>query len=179
MSGLFGSLGVARSALFANQLVLQTTANNVANAGRPEYSRQRVDLTASLPETLPVGQVGTGVTVAGIRRLRDQFLDQQFSKAQQALGEHTAEQSTLGQIETLLGEPSDTGLQASLSQFFTALRDVASYPEDATTRRAALEQGGTLASNLQRASAGLTDLKRNLESEITGRSTISSSRSVN
>jgi flagellar hook-associated protein 1 FlgK len=169
MSGLFGTLGVAKSALFASQLVLQTTANNVANAGRPAYSRQRVDLTASLPETLPVGQVGTGVTVAGIRRLRDQFLDQQFSKAQQALGEHEATQSTLTQIETLLGEPSDTGLQASLSQFFTSLRDVASYPEDSTTRRAALEQGGILASNLQRVSAGLTDLKRNIESEITGR----------
>ena len=169
MSSLFGSLGVARSALFANQLILQTTANNVANAGRPEYSRQRVDLAASVPETLPVGQVGTGVTVAGIRRLRDQFMDQQFARAQQSLGEYEAEQSTLSQIEALLGEPSDEGLRASLSQFFTAMRDVASYPEDYTTRRAALEQGEILASDLRRASVGLTELKRNIESEITGR----------
>lgn len=169
MSGLFGSLNVARSALFANQLVLQTTANNVANSGRSDYSRQRVDLVASLPEMLPVGQVGTGVTVAGIRRLRDQFLDQQFTRAEQSLGEYEAEQSTLGQIEALLGEPSDEGLQASLSNFFTALTDVASYPQDYTTRRAALEQGETLASDLRRASSGLTELKRNLESEILGK----------
>lgn len=169
MSSLFGSLGIARSALFANQLVLQTTANNVANAGRSEYSRQRVDLTASLPETLPVGQVGTGVTVAGIRRLRDQFLDQQFTRAHQVLGEYEAAQSTLSQIEALLGEPSDEGLQASLGRFFTALRDVASYPEDYTTRRAALEQGEILAGDLRRASAGVTDLTRNLEREIEGK----------
>lgn len=169
MSSLFGSLGVARSALFANQLVLQTTANNVANAGRSDYSRQRVDLTASLPETLPIGQLGTGVTVDGIRRLRDAFLDRQYSRAQQALGEYTAQQSTLSQIEALLGEPSDEGLQASFAQFFTALRDVASYPEDYTTRRAALEQGEVLAGDLRRANAGLTELKRNLETEITDR----------
>jgi flagellar hook-associated protein 1 FlgK len=169
MSGLFGSLNAARSALYANQLVLQTTANNVANSGRSDYSRQRVDLVASLPETLPVGQVGTGVTVAGIRRLRDQFLDRQFVRAAQSLGEYEAEQSTLSQIEALLGEPSDEGLQASLSQLFTALTDVASYPQDYTTRRAALEQGETVASDLRRASSGLTELKRNLESEILGR----------
>jgi flagellar hook-associated protein 1 FlgK len=168
MSSLFGSLNAARSALYANQLVLQTTANNVANSGRSDYSRQRVDLVASLPETLPVGQVGTGVTVAGIRRLRDQFLDRQFIRAAQSLGEYEAEQSTLSQIEALLGEPSDEGLQASLSQFFTALTDVASYPQDYTTRRAALEQGETVASDLRRASSGLTELKRNLESEILG-----------
>jgi flagellar hook-associated protein 1 FlgK len=169
MSGLFGTLGVARSALFANQLVLQTTANNVANAGRTDYTRQRVDLTASMPETLPVGQLGTGVTVAGIRRLRDRFLDQQFSTAQQTLGEQQAEQTTLTQIESILGEPSDTGLQASLSSFFTALGDVANNPEDSTTRRAAVEQGAILANDLQRASNGLDGLKRNLESEIAGR----------
>ncbi len=169
MSSLFGSLNVARSALFANQLVLQTTANNVANSGRSDYSRQRVDLVASLPETLPVGQVGTGVTVAGIRRLRDQFLDQQFIRAEQSLGEYEAEQATLNQIEALLGEPSDEGLQASLSRFFTAVTDVASYPQDYTTRRAALEQAETLAGDLRRVSSGLTDLKRNLESEIRGK----------
>jgi flagellar hook-associated protein 1 FlgK len=169
MSGLFGTLGVAKSALFANQLVLQTTANNVANAGRAEYTRQRVDLTASPPETLPVGQVGTGVTVAGIRRLRDQFLDQQYARSQQALGEHQATQSALSQIESLLGEPSDDGLQASFSRFFNALRDVASYPEDYTTKRAAVEQGDILAGDLRRASTGLTDLKRNIETEIVRR----------
>jgi flagellar hook-associated protein 1 FlgK len=169
MSSLFGSLNVARSALFANQLVLQTTANNVANSGRSDYSRQRVDLVASLPETLPVGQVGTGVTVSGVRRLRDQFLDRQFIRAEQSLGEYEAEQTTLKQIEALLGEPSDEGLQASLSRFFTALTDVASYPQDYTTRRAALEQGATLASDLRRASSGLTELKRNLESTILGK----------
>ena len=78
MSTLFGILGTARSGLYASQLALQTTSNNVSNAGTPGYSRQRVDQVESLPEILPVGQLGTGVRVDSITRLRDLFADTQF-----------------------------------------------------------------------------------------------------
>ena len=166
MSGLFGTLGVARSALYAQQLVLQTTSNNVANASRTDYSRQVVDLTDSVPETLSMGQVGTGVTAAGIRRIRDSFLDRQYWQAQQALGEQTASQSTLSQIESLLGEPSDSGLQAQLTSFFSALQGLQTNPQDPTTRSTVLEQASALADGFQHLSTGMQDLKTNLESDI-------------
>jgi flagellar hook-associated protein 1 len=169
MSGLFGSLGVGRSALFANQLVLQTTANNVANAGRAGYSRQRVDLAASFPENLPVGQLGTGVSVEGVRRLRDRFLDQQYLHAEQSRSQREADLATLQQVETLFGEPSDSGLRSSLSTFFSALQDLSTYPQDATTRRAALEQADIVAGDLRRLRAGLDDLTRNIETTLAGR----------
>lgn len=166
MSSLFGSLNAARSALYAAQFALQTTSNNVANAATRGYSRQRVDLREAQPETLPVGQLGTGVAVDSIRRLRDQFMDQQYYQAQQVLGEYQAQQSTLNQIEALLGEPSDNGLQASLSRFFAAVHDLASYPSDGTTRRTVLEQARILAGDFNRLSNAVTGVKRNLESEI-------------
>ncbi len=169
MSTLFGILGVAKSGLYAAQLSLQTSANNVANAGTQGYSRQRADLTESPPENLPIGQIGTGVSVDGIRRLRDQFLDHQYYQAQQSLGERQAVQSTLTQIEALLGEPSDSGLQANLSSFFSALEDLASYPTDLTTRRAVLEQGQILADTFNRLSTDLSELKRNLETDLSGK----------
>ena len=169
MSSLFGILSVARSALQASQLAIQTATNNVANAGTPGYSRQRVDLNESLPENLPVGQVGTGVTVNGIRRYRNEFFDRQFAQAQQALGERQAQQSTLEQIEAILNDPSDQGLQASLSRFFSSLHDLASYPGDLTTRRAVLEQGRILAGDLNRLNSSIVSLKRNIESELQSR----------
>ncbi|MFB3816361.1 MAG: flagellar hook-associated protein FlgK [Candidatus Methylomirabilales bacterium] len=166
MSGLFGTLGVARSGLTASQLALQTTANNVANAGTAGYTRQRADLEQSLPETLPVGQLGTGVRVDDIRRLRDRYLDQQFYLAQQTLGEREAQHAALAEIEALLAEPSEAGLRQSLSDFFTALSDLSSYPTDLTSRRAVLEQGRTLAGSFNRLAAGLADMKRNMEAEL-------------
>ncbi len=166
MSGLFGTLSVARSALYAQQLVLQTTSNNVANAGRTDYTRQRVDLAASYPEELPIGQLGTGVTAAGIRRIRDSFLDRQYWQAQQALGQQSASQSTLSQIESLLGEPSDSGLQAQMTSFFSAAQALQSNPQDLTTRSTLLEQASALADGFQHLSTGLQNLKTNLESDI-------------
>jgi flagellar hook-associated protein 1 FlgK len=170
MTSLFGTLWTAKSSLFANQLGLQTTSNNVANAGTKGYSRQRVDMVESPPETLPFGQVGTGVSVDGVRRIRDQFLDQQYLRAQQSLSQTQAEHDTWAQIEAILGEPSaDTGLQADMDRFFTSLQDLASYPTDLTTRTTVLEQAQTLAGTFNRLDVDLDALTRNLETEITGR----------
>jgi flagellar hook-associated protein 1 len=172
MSSLFGTLWTAKSSLFANQVALQTASNNVSNAGTKGYSRQRVDMVESRPETLPYGQVGTGVTVDSIRRIRDQFLDQQFLRAQESLSKTQAEHDTWSQIEAILGEPStDTGLQADMDRFFTSLQDLASYPTDLTTRRTVLEQAQTLSGTFNRLDTDLDSLTRNLETEITGRVT--------
>ena len=54
MSTLIGALGAAKSGLYARQLVLQTTGNNVANAGTPGHARHRVDLKESVSETLHI-----------------------------------------------------------------------------------------------------------------------------
>ncbi len=169
MSTLFGTLGVARSALFASQLALQTAANNVANAGTAGYSRQRVDLAESRPETLPVGLIGTGVTVDGIRRLRDQFADVQFRQANQALGQGEAELSGLRQIQGIFGEPSDSGLQASLGEFFAAMQELANNPADLTARTDVKERGMILAGTFNRLQSDLTLTMRNVESEILAR----------
>lgn len=169
MSTLFGILGAAKSGLYANQLALQTTGNNVANANSPGYSRQRVDLKEALPEQLPVGQLGTGVQVDGIRRLRDQFCDTQFRQANQTLGERDAELSTLEQIQGVLGEPSDSGLQASLAEFFAAAQTVANDPTNLTARTALKERGVILAGEFNRLQSDLSLLKRNLEDEIQAR----------
>jgi flagellar hook-associated protein 1 FlgK len=169
MSTLFSILGAAKSGLYANQLALQTTANNVANANSAGYSRQRVDLREALPEQLPVGQLGTGVLVDGIRRLRDQFADTLFRQANQTLGERDAKLSTLQQIQGVLGEPSDSGLQASLAEFFAAAQTLANDPTDLTARTALKERGMILAGEFNRLQSDLTLLKRNLEGEILGR----------
>ena len=169
MSSLFDTLWTAKSSLFANQVALQTTSNNVSNAATPGYSRQRVDMVESVPETLPYGQVGTGVTVDGVRRIRDQFLDQQYLRAQESLTKTQAEHDTWSQIEAILGEPSaDTGLQSDMNNFFTSLQDLASYPTDLTTRSTVLQQAQTLAGTFNRLDADLDSQTRNLETQITG-----------
>ena len=54
-------LNTARSALAAQQVVIDTAGHNIANAQTAGYTRQRVDLQAATPQQLPYGTVGGGV----------------------------------------------------------------------------------------------------------------------
>jgi len=66
---------------------LDTTGHNIANANTDGYSRQRVKLRASYPlnfpgpfVTLKPGQVGTGVEVVSIQRIRSAFIEAQIHR---------------------------------------------------------------------------------------------------
>jgi flagellar hook-associated protein 1 FlgK len=82
----FTGLQTALRGLTAAQAQIDTTSHNIANANTPGYSRQQVDLTQSPSMTLTglsIGpsdgiQLGTGVDVSQISRVRDQFLDIQY-----------------------------------------------------------------------------------------------------
>ena len=67
-------LTIGSSALLALQQQLATTSHNIANATRPEYSRQRVGMVAQRPDEVAGGFIGTGVSAAGITRSYDAFL---------------------------------------------------------------------------------------------------------
>ena len=79
-------LETALRGLTAAQAAIDTTGANIANANNPSYSRQVVDLTESSSLSLPAFsnvtgqgvQLGTGVDVTTISRVRDQFLDIQY-----------------------------------------------------------------------------------------------------
>ncbi len=80
MSGLFGTLNIGKSGMFAQQGALNTTSHNIANANTEGYSRQRVELQTTRPYCKPSmnsaagpGQVGTGVQIVAINRVRDSF----------------------------------------------------------------------------------------------------------
>ncbi|MBI4214355.1 MAG: flagellar hook-associated protein FlgK, partial [Chloroflexi bacterium] len=84
MSILLG-LNTAIRALLTQQVAIATVSHNVANANTPGFTRQDVVMETTDPFTVPTqnraalaGQIGTGVTVRDIRRIRDLFLDTQF-----------------------------------------------------------------------------------------------------
>ncbi|MBQ9404789.1 MAG: flagellar hook-associated protein FlgK, partial [Synergistaceae bacterium] len=87
MSSTFGGLEMGKSALNAFRLGMQTVGHNISNMGTEGYSRQRVNYVTATPMDLPgVGQVGQGMHVSDIERIRDEFLDFQFRDTQTALG---------------------------------------------------------------------------------------------
>lgn len=115
MSSTFGGLEIGKRALTAQQAALSLTGNNIANANTQGYTRQEAVFTPSLSIPYAVGtssiQIGTGVEVSQFKRIRESYLDTQYYSQQQSLGYWQEKQSALSSVETILNEPSDTGLQ--------------------------------------------------------------------
>ena len=100
-------LSIARSALLTQQRAMSVSAQNIANASTPGYSRQRLNLVAATPLLTPLGALGRGVADAGISRVRDRVLDAAYRRESGLLADATARQTVLEQVEGAFGEPSD------------------------------------------------------------------------
>src|SRR5690348_17266363 len=120
MSYEFG-LGAGLRALIAARMGMQITGNNVANVNTPGYTRQRVDLSASMPYTLGDGlQIGSGVDVTGIGRIVDDGLETRISTQLGMVGAAQVDQDHWQELQTIFNEPNG-GLSSSLSDFFSSI----------------------------------------------------------
>lgn len=93
MRSTFGGIEISKRALFTQQAALNTTGHNIANSNTKGYSRQVVNMVASIPIEYPAlsrsnvpGQMGQGVEFDQITRIREKFLDDQFHNENKNLG---------------------------------------------------------------------------------------------
>lgn len=167
MSFGFG-LGAGLRALTAARLGMQTAGNNVANANTAGYSRQRVDLSASLPFGLAGNyQLGTGVDVNGISRIVDDGLERRIQLQLGLLGAAELEQARFDEIENILAEP-DGGLSESLSGLFGAIGQLSTDPSDRALRGGVVQAASVLTQGFRLVSQRLADLSGSTFPEVQG-----------
>lgn len=160
----FGTLNTALSGLLTHRRALDVTGHNIANVDTPGYSRRRADLSATGQSVVPAMwsrslNVGGGVAVDGLTRIRDEFLERQAYAAHGSASRMATEASMLARIEQAVPEPSDVGLAAQLGDFWAAWDDVANNPGSQAGRIAVLQQASTVASSLNRISADLRQVR--------------------
>ncbi|MHC6179281.1 flagellar hook-associated protein FlgK [Clostridium sp. JNZ X4-2] len=170
MPGLFSIFNTAKSGLFSQQTAINVTSHNIANANTEGYSRQRADMVTTTPYTMPnmsnsssVGQLGTGVTVASIDRIRDTFLDYQVRIQMGVSGQYTAKDKYLTQVENALNEPTDNGLSSLIQQFFNSWQDLSNSPQNTST---VAQQAYQLTNSINSTYSQLTSIKNNTNTEI-------------
>lgn len=173
MTSTFFGLEIARRGLQAQQRALDVTSHNVANANTPGYTRQEALMATTNPYpllgmSLPAGagQLGTGVEVSEIRRLRDLFLDLQYRGENTALGYWEARWDIIQKVEVILNEPSDSGLSKVFEQFWQSLEDLSKNPESMAARAMVLERGKTLAETFNHLDRQLKSLQSDIDSTI-------------
>jgi flagellar hook-associated protein 1 len=149
----FYGLQTSLRGLLAQQRALDTTGHNVANASTVGYSRQEAVLAAAPALHIPQGAVqggagahiGSGVDVLSYRRIRDTFLDLQYRAQATRLGEEAGRAQGLDRAELALTEPSDTGINNKLSEFWSAWSALSLAADDPAARTNLLEEADALA----------------------------------
>lgn len=171
MAGLFSTFNISRSGLNAQQTALDVTSHNISNANTVGYSRQRARMEASKPQTVnglsfQGGQLGTGVQVATIERIRDSFTDYQIRNESSTLSAYAAKGNFLTQIEGIFNEPSDTGISTLMGEFFDSWQKLSKDPSSSNARTIVAQQTKALTDTLNETAKKLNDLENNAKTLI-------------
>jgi flagellar hook-associated protein 1 FlgK len=138
---MISGLNVGLSGLFAAQRALDVTAHNIANVNTPGYSRQRVEQSAARPTTgavpmLGPGAYGRGVSITGVRQMRDALVDARILDASSDQGAADVTVDATNAAQAVVGT-LDEGLGTDLSAFWSAWDELswrkAASPTTSTT----------------------------------------------
>ncbi|MBQ6774231.1 MAG: flagellar hook-associated protein FlgK [Synergistaceae bacterium] len=167
MSSTFGGIELGKTALNAFRLGMQTVGHNIANMGTEGYSRQRVNYATNTPMDLPgIGQVGQGVHINDIERIRDEFLDFQFRDTQTALGYWEKVSELYDSIQNYISEPNSSGIRDAMNTFFTDLQTLQQSPEDTSTRRSLVESARSLGDMIATLTDNFQTYNKSVNTEI-------------
>ncbi len=163
MFGPSSILDIGRWALFASQVQIRTTGENIANVNTEGYARRSVRLEEGIAIDYRPGQMGTGVRAAEIYRHFDKFVEQAY------LEQHTKEarygelNNSLSTIEALFNESSGLGISDNISAFFNSWNDLTQRPEDYGSRMALISATRTLTSTLNSADDDMALMQQRVE----------------
>ncbi|VVP49247.1 flagellar hook-associated protein FlgK [Pseudomonas fluorescens] len=149
-------LNIGMSGLSASQSSLATTGNNIANVDTAGYSRQQTVQGTKSSQQFGSVFIGTGTTLADVRRVYNSYLETQLHTAT-SLNSESA--SYLAQAKPLDGTLSDvnTGLTGVLQKFFTSMQGVSTSATDDTSRQSVLTGAQALTSRFNSIAKQLSD----------------------
>jgi len=173
LSNLFNTINIGLKGLQAQKKSLDTTSHNISNANTEGYSRQRAVHSTTDPYTVPgvgmpegAGQVGTGVEIEEINRIKDQFLEGQIWEKKQSQSYWNKRSDGISRIENILNEPSDNNLSAGFDRFWQSLQDLSNNPEDSAVRSTVKERANTLIDAFHSIEDQLSAYKRSLNGDV-------------
>ena len=159
-------LGIGKSGLFASKKALEVTGHNLSNVNTEGYSRQRVMQSTSTPIVTGGLVQGTGVTVNGINRFNDEFIERRLNTAVSTKNFNDARSEQLDQIENIFNELDSEGLNQVINKFFNAFRELANQPENETIRSVVRDNATLVVKDFNRIRETLDTQAENINKKI-------------
>ena len=160
-------LSTSTGALLAFQRALATVSHNVANINTEGYSRQKVDFATRTPDDSGNYSMGTGVTVANVRRVADQLATTRLLDASGELARLDQLSSLADRVDALFSD-SATNVASLWSAFFDAASGLSSNASSSANRRELLDSANSLTSRFAQLAANLDSLGTEVNDGLTG-----------
>lgn len=158
-------LNIGMSGLNAAQGSLSVLSNNIANVNTPGYSRQQSAQTANASNAYGGVFIGTGTTLADVRRVYNQFLTTAYQNSTALDSDANAYLDQASAIDKTLSD-SNTGMSSVLSAFFAAAQTASATPGDVSARQLLLTSAQTLSNRFNSISGQLNQQKQTINSQL-------------
>lgn len=169
--GSFSGLEIAKRAIMAHQTAIDITGNNIANAGTEGYTRRRVQLVEARPGSVPVAsgkqvQVGTGVDVETINRIRSSYADLVVRQDNTLLEQTRAELDGASRLDAYLTEPGDSGFGEIINGFWNAFSALQMRSNDTGLRNALIDEGQAVVIALKQTGESINSTRKDVQESI-------------
>lgn len=133
---------IGYSGVRASQIALTATGQNIANVNTPGFSRLAPEMHSVGGQT--ASSIGGGVQVSSIRRLSNDFQNQQLWRASTDKNYYGTSQQYLTALEGLI-HSEGSSVSVGLDNFFAALSEASSTPESIALRQQIIGEAKQLA----------------------------------
>ncbi len=157
----------AVSSLNAQQGVIANTANNIANVNTEGYARRVADLQTRLSANSGSLNLGSGVELAGITRINNEFLDGLVRSTAAEANDLQVQDEYLQRAEVLFTLSGDNvTIGQALSEFYAAIDNLSVNPASIELRSDMLERGQDLVNAIKQTYGGLATLQAEADERL-------------
>ena len=155
MGSTFSGIELGKRSIMAQTDAITTAGHNISNANTEGYSRQRVQIKEFDPLYRPdmtraerPGQIGQGVDVQSITRVRDELLDKRIvaQANQETYWQTRSDYYTM--LEQIYNEPDDISVRYNMDKFWESWQELSVNPESQAARQAVVTRGQTLTESI-------------------------------
>lgn len=158
----------SKGAMSVTQKALATTSHNISNVNTKGYSRQRVDLETNPSSGLGKIRVGTGVKIAAVTRAGSEFVNKRIGEENSELGKYETLSEVYHQLESDLGNESDSGITNRISRFFNDLRSLSTEPSSSPLRAAVRESANAVVSRFHGMRENIGEMTADINRRVEG-----------
>ena len=163
-------LSNATRALAAQQAVIATIGNNIANVNTPGYARRVVDLQTAVSNSAPgTLNIGNGVVVGDIQRIADNFIENLLRGSVSTVGSSQIEYEFLQRLEGLFNvSGTNITIGSALTNFFASINDLTVNPSSLELRKNVMERAQDVVDAIKTTYNTIAGLQAEADRRLTG-----------